>query len=154
MQKLLVGALLMAGSITASAGVAVTVGQPGFYGQIILGDAYPVPQVIYPQPVIIQPPTVAVVQPPLYLRVPPGHMKKWGHYCGNYGACGRQVYFVQDNWYQNVYHLATMRMQGDLEALVAVLTNGIIMTITDTGLVKVAAQAMVVVTAMIRINEQ
>lgn len=103
MQKLLVGALLMAGSITASAGVAVTVGQPGFYGQIVLGDAYPVPQVIYPQPVIIQPPTVAVVQPPLYLRVPPGHMKKWGHYCGNYGACGRQVYFVQDNWYQNVY---------------------------------------------------
>lgn len=83
--------------------VSVTVGQPGFYGQIILGDAYPAPQVVYPQPVIIQPPGVAVVQPPLYLRVPPGHMKKWSRYCGNYGACGRQVYFVQDNWYQNVY---------------------------------------------------
>lgn len=103
MKKLLVGALLMASSITASAGVAVTVGQPGFYGQIVLGDAYPAPQVVYPQPVIIQPPPVAVVQPPLYLHVPPGHMKKWGRYCGNYGACGRQVYFVQDNWYQNVY---------------------------------------------------
>ncbi|WP_018985938.1 hypothetical protein [Methylophilus methylotrophus] len=103
MKKLLVGALLMAGSMTASAGVAVTVGQPGFYGQIVLGDAYPTPQVIYPQPVIIQPPPVAVVQPPLYLHVPPGHMKKWGRYCGNYGACGRQVYFVQDSWYQNVY---------------------------------------------------
>lgn len=83
--------------------VSVTVGQPGFYGQIILGDAYPAPQVVYPQPVIIQPPGVAVVQPPMYLRVPPGHMKKWSRYCGNYGACGRQVYFVQDNWYQNVY---------------------------------------------------
>lgn len=103
MKKLLVGALLMAGSMTASAGVAVTVGQPGFYGQIVLGDAYPVPQVVYPQPVIIQPPPVAVVQPPLYLRVPPGHMKQWARYCGGYGACGRQVYFVQDNWYQNVY---------------------------------------------------
>jgi hypothetical protein len=103
MKKILVVASLIAGSMTASAGVAVTVGQPGFYGQIVIGDAYPAPQVIYPQPVIIQAPPVAVVQPPLYLHVPPGHMKKWRHYCGNYGACGRQVYFVQDNWYQNVY---------------------------------------------------
>ncbi len=95
--------LAMLSSLTASAGVAISVGQPGFYGQIVLGDAYPAPQVIYPQPVIIQPPPVAVVQPPMYLRVPPGHMKKWGRYCGQYGACGRQVYFVQDGWYQNVY---------------------------------------------------
>ena len=106
MRKLAMGAALMASAVTAFAadvGVAVSVGQPGFYGQIVLGNAYPAPQVIYPQPVIIQPPPVAVVQPPMYLRVPPGQMKKWGRYCGHYGACGRQVYFVQDNWYQNVY---------------------------------------------------
>ncbi|SDK21649.1 hypothetical protein SAMN05192566_0658 [Methylophilus rhizosphaerae] len=104
MKKLAMGVLLMAMSATAMAdGVAVTIGQPGFYGQIVLGNAYPAPQLVYPQPVIIQPPAVAVVQPPLYLRVPPGHMQEWAHYCGNYGACGRQVYFVQDNWYQNVY---------------------------------------------------
>jgi hypothetical protein len=84
-------------------GVAVSIGQPGFYGQIVLGDPYPAPQVVYAQPVIIQPPPVAVVQPPMYLRVPPGQMKKWSRYCGHYGACGRQVYFVQDSWYQNVY---------------------------------------------------
>jgi hypothetical protein len=103
-KNLAMGALLLTGSVTAFAGtVAVTVGQPGFYGQIVLGDPYPAPQVIYPQPVIIQPPPVAVVQPPMYLRVPPGHMKQWARYCGGYGACGRQVYFVQDSWYQNVY---------------------------------------------------
>lgn len=104
-RKLMMGALLMAGAITASAdvGVAVSVGQPGFYGQIVLGNTYPVPQVVYPQPVIIQPPPVAIVQPPMYLRVPPGHMKQWARYCRGYGACGRQVYFVQDTWYQNVY---------------------------------------------------
>jgi hypothetical protein len=104
-RKLAMGVLLMASTLAANAGaaVAVSVGQPGFYGQIVLGDAYPAPQVIYPQPVIIQPPPVAVVQPPMYLHVPPGQMKKWSRYCGNYGACGRQVYFVQDNWYQNVY---------------------------------------------------
>lgn len=105
MKKLAIGTVLMACMFTAHAevGVAVSVGQPGFYGQIVLGDVYPAPQVIYPQPVIIQPPAVAVVQPPLYLRVPPGQMKKWSRYCSNYGACGRQVYFVQDSWYQNVY---------------------------------------------------
>lgn len=103
MKKIAMGALLLAASASATAGVAVSVGQPGFYGQIVIGDAYPVPQVVYPQPVIIQPPPVAVVQPPMYLHVPPGHMKKWSRYCGQYGACGRQVYFVQDNWYQNVY---------------------------------------------------
>ncbi len=103
MKRLLMGAVLMVSAMSACAGVAVTVGQPGFYGQIVLGDAYPAPQLIYPQPVIIQPPPVAVVQPPMYLHVPPGHMKKWSRYCGNYGACGRQVYFVQDAWYQNVY---------------------------------------------------
>ncbi len=103
-KNLALGALLLTSSVTAFAGtVAVSIGQPGFYGQIVLGDPYPAPQVIYPQPVIIQPPPVAVVQPPIYLRVPPGHMKKWSRYCGNYGACGRQVYFVQDTWYQNVY---------------------------------------------------
>ena len=104
-KKIAIGAVLMMSSAAAMAvvGVSVSVGQPGFYGQIVLGDAYPAPQVVYPQPVIIQPPAVAVVQPPLYLRVPPGHMKRWSRYCGNYGACGRQVYFVQDAWYQNVY---------------------------------------------------
>lgn len=104
-KKLMVGAMLMAGSVSANAdvGVSVSVGQPGFYGQIVLGNGYPAPQLVYPQPVIIQPPPVAVVQPPMYLRVPPGHMKRWSRYCGNYGACGRQVYFVQDGWYQNVY---------------------------------------------------
>jgi hypothetical protein len=103
-KKLAMGALILTASVSAFAdSVAVSIGQPGFYGQIVLGDPYPVPQVVYSQPVIIQAPPVAVVQPPMYLRVPPGHMKKWSRYCGNYGACGRQVYFVQDSWYQNVY---------------------------------------------------
>lgn len=98
------GVLLLTTSALAFAdGVAVSIGQPGFYGQIVLGDPYPQPQVVYAQPVIIQPQPVTVVQQPMYLRVPPGQMKKWSRYCGRYGACGRQVYFVQDSWYQNVY---------------------------------------------------
>lgn len=81
-------------------GVNVTIGQPGFYGQIILGNAPP-PQVIYPQPVVIAP--GPVVQAPIYLRVPPGYEKHWRRHCREYNACGRPVYFVRDRWYHDVY---------------------------------------------------
>ena len=46
---------------------------------------------------------MAVQRAPIYLRVPPGHQRNWGRYCANYGACGQPVYFVQDNWYRDVY---------------------------------------------------
>ena len=58
---------------------------------------------IYPQPVVIQ--RVQVVQPvqPIYLHVPPGHAKDWKKHCQKYDACARPVYFVKDDWYNNVY---------------------------------------------------
>jgi hypothetical protein len=40
---------------------------------------------------------------PVYLRVPPGHAKNWAKHCARYGACGRPVYFVSDDWYENIY---------------------------------------------------
>lgn len=85
----------------ADVGVSVSIGQPGFYGQIDIGN-YPQPELVYPEPVIIHRP-VGVVYEPIYLRVPPGHQKRWGYYCGRYNACGRPVYFVQDRWYNDVY---------------------------------------------------
>jgi hypothetical protein len=94
----------------ADVGVSVTVGQPGFYGHIDIGD-FPQPTVIYPQPVIIQP--VPVAGPPLYLRVPPGHYKHWNKHCAEYDACGRQVYFVRDSWYNNVYAPRYRERHGD-----------------------------------------
>jgi len=86
----------------ADVGVSVSVGQPGFYGRIDIGD-FPQPQVIYREPVVIHPPAVRVVEKPLYLRVPPGHAKKWKKYCRKYDACGKPVYFVRDRWYREVY---------------------------------------------------
>lgn len=90
-------------SSAADVGVSISVGQPGFYGRMDLGD-FPAPALLYPQPVIVQPvPTGVVVGPPLYLRVPPGHAKHWSKHCAEYGACGQRVYFVRDDWYNNVY---------------------------------------------------
>ncbi|MFT3956710.1 MAG: hypothetical protein QM722_20700 [Piscinibacter sp.] len=83
-------------------GVSISVGQPGFYGRIDIGNVPP-PVVVYPQPVIIQQAPVAVVRQPIYLHVPPGHQKNWAKHCYRYAACNQPVYFVQDRWYQEVY---------------------------------------------------
>jgi len=99
--------LVFAGTAVTSAlatevGVAITAGQPGFYGRIEIGSL-PQPRLIYAQPVIIE--QARVVEPtlPIYLHVPPGHAKNWPKHCRKYDACGRPVYFVESDWYNNVY---------------------------------------------------
>ena len=87
-------------ALAADVGVSIGIGQPGFYGQLDIGDA-PRPRVIYAQPRIID--RVVVDEEPIYLHVRPGHAKNWRRYCGQYNACGRRVYFVNDNYYNNVY---------------------------------------------------
>ena len=94
-----VTAVTLLGSTAALAndtrvGVSVSIGQPGFYGRINIGDQPP-PAVIYQQPIIIQQAPVAVYRRPIYLRVPPGHSKHWSKHCGRYSACGQPVYFVR-----------------------------------------------------------
>lgn len=101
MRTLILAASLLALSATATAQVSVSVGQPGFYGRIDIGGMPP-PAVIYREPIIVQRP-VRVIEQPLYLRVPAGHSRNWSRYCRSYGACGRKVYFVRDNWYLNDY---------------------------------------------------
>ena len=105
MKRLLFVAALAAATapvLGADVGVSISIGQPGFYGRIDIGN-FPQPMVIYPQPVIIQPSPVAMYQYPIYLHVPPGHAKDWRKHCGRYNACGQPVYFVQESWYNNVY---------------------------------------------------
>lgn len=105
MKRLLMVIAVLLAAVTAHAadvGVSVSVGQPGFYGRIDIGD-FPRPQVIYPRTVIVAPPQRVVVQEPLYLHVPPGHEKHWNKHCYKYNACDRRVYFVKEKWYNNVY---------------------------------------------------
>ncbi len=98
----------------ADVGVSVQIGQPGFYGQLEIGNM-PQPRVIYAAPVIIQRAPVTVVTQPIYLRVPPGHEKNWRKHCHKYNACGQPVYFVQQNWYSNVYAPGYRRDHGEDE---------------------------------------
>lgn len=114
MQRFLLAAALAATAVPVSAadvGVSISVGQPGFYGQIDIGN-YPRPVLIYPEPVIIQPVTLGVVLQPVYMRVPPGHTKQWAKHCHEYNACDQRVFFVQDSWYNNVYVPQYQRMHG------------------------------------------
>lgn len=104
MKKMLLAALAFVAmpAFSADVGVSISIGQPGFYGRIDIGD-FPPPMLIYREPIIVHRAPYAFVHEPIYLRVPPGHAKRWSRYCGRYDACGRPVYFVQDRWYNNVY---------------------------------------------------
>ena len=86
----------------ADVSASIGISQPGFYGQIHIGDL-PRPVVIYPRPIWIARPARVVYVEPIYVRVPPGHEKNWSKHCGKYGACGRPVYFVREDWYQTHY---------------------------------------------------
>ena len=105
MKKTLCTALLGACGAPAFAGdvgVSIRIGQPGFYGQIDIGNV-PRPQLVYAQPVVIQRAREYVAAAPIYLHVPPGHERHWSKHCAQYNACGRPVYFVRDDWYNKEY---------------------------------------------------
>ena len=90
-------------ALAQNVGVAVTAGQPGFYGRIDIGGVPQPPRLVYAQPIVIEPARVAYAQPPLYLRVPRGHAKNWRKHCARYNACGQPVYFVQERWVRERY---------------------------------------------------
>src|SRR5262245_58384345 len=87
-------------ALATDVGVSVSVGQPGFYGHIDIGNM-PQPKLIYPRPVVVQPVPVAVAPQPIYVHVPPGHAKNWRKHCHKYNACNQPVYFVHEDWYNN-----------------------------------------------------
>lgn len=89
-------------ALAANASVSVTVGQPGFYGRIDITD-YSQPRLLYPEPILVQSAPVVTAAQPLYLYVPAKHAKDWRKQCKKYNACGQPVYFVQENWYKEVY---------------------------------------------------
>ena len=115
MKRLLFAATLALATAPALAavGVSISIGQPGFYGQIDIGG-YPPPQIIYQEPRVIQ--RVSVSRAPIYLNVPPGHAKNWRKHCGSYNACGERVYFVQNNWYDRQYVPQYQKRHGDRHA--------------------------------------
>src|ERR1700678_4041404 len=115
MTKSLAAALIgicVSPAFAGDVGVSVTVGQPGFFGQINIGNT-PQPQLVYPQPVVVRQAPEFISAPPIYLHVPPGHEKHWSMHCAQYNACGRRVYFVRDDWYHNEYVPRYQREHGD-----------------------------------------
>lgn len=113
MKHLLFAAALLVSSVpllAADVDLSVSIGQPGFYGRIDIGD-YPQPRLIYRQPMMIE--RIEMDRPPIYLRVPPGHARNWRKHCRSYNACGERVYFVQDNWYQREYVPRYRQQQRD-----------------------------------------
>ena len=98
--SLLAAALFAGPALAADVGVSLSIGQPNFYGNIVIGDAPP-PVVVYREPMVVT--RTQVVYEPVYLHVRAGEAQNWPQYCGHYNACGRPVYFVEDDYYNNVY---------------------------------------------------
>jgi len=72
----------------ADVGVSVSIGQPGFYGNVNIGSFYP--PVVYAHPVVVRPVPVVVARP-VYVHVPPSHVKHWQRYHN-----GHPVYYRHD----------------------------------------------------------
>ena len=107
MKSILLGtafALALAPSlgVAADVGVSINIGEPGFFGQVNIGNVPPA-AMIYSRPVLVERAPEYSDAPPIYLHVPPGHERHWDRHCREYNACGRRVYFVRDDWYQNEY---------------------------------------------------
>lgn len=85
----------------ADVGVSITIGEPGFYGRLELGDTLR-PHLIHTHPIIIYDRGYGH-RAPIYLRVPLSHRSNWRHYCHYYDACYDRVFFVHDSWYYNDY---------------------------------------------------
>lgn len=106
MKRILAFALAAAAAAPLAAqpqvGVSIGINQPGVYGHINIGEL-PRPALVLPRPMLIAPPPVHVERRPVYLYVPPTHQQNWRRYCGQYGACGQPVYFVQEQWVRERY---------------------------------------------------
>ncbi|MBW8329755.1 MAG: hypothetical protein K0M48_11575 [Thiobacillus sp.] len=114
MKRLLFAATLAAATsfpaLAADVGVSISIGQPGFYGQIDIGG-YPPPRILYQEPRVMY--RAAMNRPPIYLNVPPGHARNWRKHCREYNACGERVYFVQNSWYEREYVPYYQKKHGD-----------------------------------------
>lgn len=84
-----------ASAVNVSIGVGGEV-LPGVYGSVNIDNGR-YPALVYSEPLIVTRPSRILA--PVYLHVPPGHLRKWGRYCGDYGACSRPVYFVKSRDY-------------------------------------------------------
>lgn len=99
MKKILLSLALLASPLLAIAGISINIGEPDYYGQLQIGNERP--PLLFAEPIIIE--GRAGRYPPLYLRVPDFEARHWARFCYKYSACGRPVYFVNDNWYRNTY---------------------------------------------------
>ena len=94
--------LAISGAALAQVAASISLGDPGFYGRVDIGDA-PAPRFINRSPVVGIRVHGGVLPPPIYLHVRPGYERDWRHHCREYDACGQPVYFVRHDWYANTY---------------------------------------------------
>lgn len=91
---------LLSALFLSAAAHAQSMGQPGYYGRIEIGD-YPQPPLLISNAVMGNPGVYS--GQPVYMHVPSAQAYAWSRYCQRYGACDWMVYFVDNEWYESVY---------------------------------------------------
>ena len=91
---------LLSTPLLAATVQAQSMGQPGYYGRIEVGHA-PQPPLLISSAVMGNP--GIHTGEPIYMHVPPAHAYAWSRHCQRYGACDWLVYFVDNDWYANIY---------------------------------------------------
>lgn len=106
-------------------GVSITIGQPGAYGRVTIGNVPPPPRaLIYEAPRVIVAPPTAVRVTPIYMHVPQHHAENWLLYCDDYDACGVPVYFIRNDYYQSYSYQPPRRLPEQVRIMPYPYPNG------------------------------
>jgi X-X-X-Leu-X-X-Gly heptad repeat protein len=149
MKKLIAALALTAAAATAPAfagnvGISISVGEPGFYGQLDIGG-YGRPGLIYSQPVILAPRYRGYA--PVYVRAPRDHYRNWGRYCGRYQACARPFISCATSGTAmctcRVTATTTVVATGAMIAVIGMTTAATGVTTVATGVTTAATGAMI-----------
>jgi len=74
-------------------------------------------------------------------------MQDWRHHCMEYNACGHRVYFVQNNWYSNVYAPRYHQNTADQAATIGMII-GTTVAATTVRIAATAITAAIMVTTV------
>jgi len=99
-------------ALQAQAPININLGEPGYYGPIVIDDSYPKPRLMFSDPRVLD--EAHRTGRPLYLHIPPGHAKDWEKHCKHYDACDQPAYFVEESWYSDEYVPAYQKHRGEM----------------------------------------
>ncbi len=125
----LTSAACAAPAFAADVGLSISLGEPGFYGQIDVGSADR-PRLINSRPVVVQNRYRNLA--PVYLRVPVAQQRNWKRYCDRYSACMRRCISCATTGTRRTMRRAIASNTATATGMTIITTTTVTMTVTTT----------------------